>query len=74
MAIISEIQEHKDDPMGRVDLVDYNSSDYDEFLSDDEVIPTPVQDFNANLPPPPPKVTVTIHMEGDEGEIKRIRN
>jgi len=30
MAIISDIQDHNDDPMERVDLADYNSSDYDE--------------------------------------------
>jgi len=34
ISIISEIEDHGDDPMGRVDLVDYNSSDYDEYLSD----------------------------------------
>jgi hypothetical protein len=32
MAIISEMEDLKDDPAERVDLVDYNSSDYDEFL------------------------------------------
>ena len=37
MAIITEIQELDDDPMARVDLVDYNSSDYDKFLFDDEM-------------------------------------
>ena len=40
MAIISEIQEPIDDSLERVDLVDYNSSDYDEFLSDAEAAPT----------------------------------
>ena len=34
ISIISEIEDHGDNPMGRVDLVDYNSSDYDEYLSD----------------------------------------
>ena len=36
MAIISEMEDLKDDPAERVDLVDYNSSDYDEFLYDEE--------------------------------------
>jgi len=36
MAILSESEDRKDDPAERVDLVDYNSSDYDEFLSDAE--------------------------------------
>ena len=41
MAIVSETEDHEDDPMGRVDLVDYNSSDYDKFLSNTEIAPTP---------------------------------
>ena len=36
MAILSESEDRKDDPVERLDLVDYNSSDYDEFLSDAE--------------------------------------
>ena len=68
MAIISEIQEPIDDSLERVDLVDYNSSDYDEFLSDAEVAPT----NEDNAYPPTSEVTVTINMESDEA--KKIRN
>ena len=63
MAIISEIQEHNDNPMERVDLVDYNSSDYDEFLSDAEA--TGTEAVNYEIPPPPPGVTVTMHLDDE---------
>ena len=68
MAIISEIQESVDDSLERVDLVDYNSRDYDEFLSDAEAAPTNEEDAY----PPSSEVTVTINVESDEA--KKIRN
>ena len=68
MAIISVIQEPIDDSLERVDLVDYNSSDYDEFLSDAESAPTNQDDAY----PSTSEVTVTINMESDEA--KKIRN
>ena len=38
MVRIDEIHEsHNDDPMERVDLLDYNSSDFNEFISDDNM-------------------------------------
>ena len=68
MAIISEIQEPVDDSLEWVDLVDYNSSDYDEFLSDAEAAPTNKDDAY----PPTSKVIVTINTESDEA--KKIHN
>ena len=47
--------------MERVDLVDYNSSDYDEFLSDAEANETPI--VNYEIPLPPLGITVTMHLE-----------
>ena len=72
MAIISEIQEHNDDPMERVDLINYNSSDYDEFLSDAEA--TETEAVNYEIPSPPPGVTVTVHLDDEQNELKKIRN
>ena len=72
MAIISEIEEHDDDPMGRVDLVDYNSSNYDEYLSNAKAAPTEAVDIE--IPPPPQGVTITVHVENDQSEFKKIRN
>ena len=69
MAIISELEDHKDDHTEWVYLDDYNSSDYDEFLSNAEVVDTAT--FNYEIPPPPPGVTVTVHMDD---EHKKIRN
>ena len=65
MAIISEFQEPIDDSLERVD---YNSSDYDEFLSDAEAAPTNQDDAY----PSTSEVTVTINMESDEA--KKIPN
>ena len=67
MAIISEIEEHNDNPMERVDLVDYNSSDYDVEVNETEAV-------NYKIPPPPPGVIVTVHLDDDQGELKKIRN
>ena len=72
MAIISEIQQHNDDPMERVDLADDNSSDYDEFLSDAETDKTTT--VNCEIPPPPPGVTVTVHLDDEQNELKKICN
>ena len=72
MAIITEIQELDDDPMARVDLVDYNSSDFDEFMSDIETTPIPTDE--TNLPLPPPSTTIAIQLEHDASELRKIRN
>jgi len=72
MAIISEIMEHEDDPMERVDLVDYNSSDYDEYLSDAEA--TEIETVNYKIPPPPLGVTVTVHLDDEQNKLKKIHN
>ena len=72
MSIISEIQEYNDDPMERVDLVDYNSSDYDKFLSDTKATKTEAVDYE--IPPPPPGVTVTVHLDDEKNKLKKIQN
>jgi hypothetical protein len=72
MAIISEIEEHDDDPMGRVDLIDYNSSNYDEYLFDVEAHDS--EPVNYEIPPPSPGITVIVHLEDDQSELKKIRN
>jgi len=63
ISIISEIEDHGDNPMGRVDLVDYNSSDFDEYLSDAEAAPT--EAVNIEIPPPLQGITITVHLEDD---------
>ena len=69
--IISKIDEHDDDPMGWVNLVDYNSSDYDEHLSDVEANDTEAVNYEI---PPPPGVTVIVHLEDDQSKLKKICN
>jgi hypothetical protein len=55
-----------------VPTVDYNSSDYDEFLSDGEA--TEIAANNYEIPPLPPGVTVTVHLDHEHNELNRIRN
>jgi len=71
MAIISEIEYHKDNPAERVDLIDYNSSEYDEFLSDGEATETAA--INYEIPPPPPRVTATMHLDDEHNKLNKIR-
>ena len=54
--------------MERLNLDDYNSNDYDEYLSDNmETTPPAVTEDQAaikqDLPAPPPAVTVTVQLE-----------
>jgi len=73
MTIIGENQEHNN-PLEKVDLVDYNSSDYDEFLSDTEAPPVSMEKINYEIPTPSQGVSVTIHLDEDTNEQKKIRN
>ena len=69
MAMLLETEGHKDNPSERVDLVDHNSSDYDQFLSDAEATETGA--INYEIPPPPPRVTVTVHLDDKHNELKK---
>ena len=68
MVRISEVQEPKDDSTERLNLDDYNSDDFDEYLSDNmETTPPTVIEAQAatkqDPPIPPPAVTVTMQLE-----------
>jgi hypothetical protein len=68
MVRISEVHEPEDDSTERLNLNDYNSDDYDEYLSDNmETTPPTVIDAQAatkqDPPAPPPAVTVTVQLE-----------
>ena len=68
MVCISELHESDDDPMERVNLDDYNSDDYDEYLSDNmEATPSPVTEVKTTIkqdpPAAPPIVKVTVQLE-----------
>ena len=68
MVRISEVHESESDPMERLNLDDYNSDDYDEYLSDNmKTTPPAVTETQAaikqDLPAPPPAVTVTVQLE-----------
>jgi hypothetical protein len=67
MVRISEVHEPEDNPTERLNLDDYNSDDFDEYLSDNmETTPTitEVQATTKQDPPaPPPAVTVTVQLE-----------
>ena len=68
MVRISELHESDDDSMERLNLDDYNSDDYDEYLSDNmETTPPAVTEAQAatkqDPPAPPPAVIVTVQLE-----------
>ena len=65
MVRISEVHEPEDDPTERLNLDDYNSNDFDEYLSNNmETTPPTIIEAQATTkqdpPAPPPVVTVTV--------------
>jgi len=68
MVRISEVHEPEDDPTERLNLDDYNSDVFDEYLSDNmETTPPSITEAQATTkqdpPAPPPAVTVTVQLE-----------
>ena len=68
MVRISEVHEPEDDSTERLNLDDYNSDDFDKYLSYNmETTPPTVTETQAatkqDLPAPPPAVTVTVQLE-----------
>jgi len=68
MVRISELHESEDDSMERLNLNDYNSDDYDEYLSDNmEATPPAITEVQATTKEdstaPPPAVTVTVQVD-----------
>ena len=84
MVRISELHESDDDSMERLNFDDYNSDDYDEYLSDNiETTPTAITEVKTIIkqdpPLAPPAVTVTVQLEDeplaeDLYELRLIRN
>jgi len=73
MVRISEVQEPEDDAAERLNLDDYNSDDFDEYLSDNmETTPPTITEAQATVkqdpPAPPPVVTVTVQLEEQHPE------
>ena len=70
MVHISELHESDDDSTERLNLDDYNSDDYDEYLSDNmEATPTAIIEVKTTIKQDPPlalpAVTVTIQLEDE---------
>ena len=68
MVRISEVSEPEGDSTERLNLDDYNSDDFDEYLSDNmETTPPTITEPQAtteqDLPAPPPAVTITVQLE-----------
>ena len=68
MVRISELHESDDDSMERLNLDDYNSDDYDEYLSDNmEATPTAITEVKTIIEQDPPlalpAVVVTVQLE-----------
>jgi hypothetical protein len=65
MVHLSDVKEPGDDPTERLNLDDYNSDDFDEYLSDNmETTPPTITEVQAttkqDTPTLPPAVTVTM--------------
>ena len=65
-------EEPEGDPTERLNLEDYNSNDFNEYLSDNtETTPPTItkaqvatkENLSAPPPPPPPAVTVTVQLD-----------
>ena len=63
-------EEPEGDPTERLNLDDYNSNDFNEYLSDNmETTPPTITEAqvttkeNLPAPPPPPAVTVTVQLD-----------
>ena len=70
MVRISKFHESDDDLMQRLNLDDYNSDDYDEYLFDNmETSPMPITEVKTSAkqdaPLAPPSVTVTVQLEDE---------
>ena len=68
MVRISEVHEPQDDSTERLKLDNYNSDDFDEYLSDNmETTPPTISEPQATTqqdpPAPPPAVTITVQLE-----------
>ena len=68
MVRISKFQETEGDPAEHIHLDDYNSDDFDEYLSDNmETTPPTITEAQATIkqdpPAPPPAVTITVQLE-----------
>ena len=73
--------DNDDDSMKRVNLDDYDSADFKEYLFDDEIQTTTAEvtaNFKSEPHRPPPSIKVTIKMEEEdndhEQERRRTRN
>jgi hypothetical protein len=74
MVRISEIPDSKDDSLELVSLGDYNSDDFDEYLSDhmdsSPVAMTEIKtSFNHDPPFAPPSVMVTVKLDDEQEEM-----
>ena len=66
MAILSEPRDWKDNPAVLEDL------DYNDFISDAEATKTIA--INYEIPPLPPGITVTVHLDNKHNKLKKIRS
>ena len=66
MAILSEPRDWKDNPAVLEDL------DYNDFLSDVEATETTA--INYKIPPLPPGITVTVHLDDKNNQLKKIHS
>ena len=66
MAILSEPTNQKDNPTAQEDI------DYDDFLSNAGESETVA--ISCEIPPPPPGITVTVHLDNKHNQPKKINS
>ena len=66
MAILSEPTNQKVNPTA------LEGPDYDDFLSDAEA--SEIVAISCKIPPPPPGITVTIHLDNKHNKLKKIQS
>ena len=74
IAISGETRVLDSDTLEKVNLVDYNSIDFDEFLSHTEAPLDPMEITNYGPPNKPPGISVTIHLDEETNKQRKIRN
>ena len=74
MVRITEIHESADNSMERLNLDEYHSDEFDEYLFNANMETMTTTDVSHTLPYALPRVPITIKLEDEEDDTKRERH